>query len=66
MTRAERIKRSWDEGLCANCGKPIPEGARVGSGRRADGSFCSLDCYAQFHGEALLQKARKIQSATDN
>lgn len=51
----------WDEGVCPVCGKKIPEGTRVGSGRKADGGFCSLDCYTAYHGTTHVQKHLKTQ-----
>src|SRR5260370_1178594 len=35
----------WDKDVCPNCGKDIPEGTRVGSGKKREGGFCTLDCY---------------------
>lgn len=49
---AESIEASplelWDRNICPNCGKTIPQGTRVGSGRKREGGFCSLDCYTSF------------------
>jgi len=39
----------WDQNICPNCGKTIPQGTRVGSGRKSEGGFCSLDCYASLN-----------------
>jgi hypothetical protein len=46
----------WDESVCPNCGKKIPEGTRVGSGRKSDGGFCSLGCYAEYHEAELIKR----------
>jgi hypothetical protein len=32
----------------------------VGSGRKADGGFCSLDCYTDFHQLQLAERARRL------
>lgn len=49
---AESIEASllklWDRNICPNCFKTIPQGTRVGSGRKREGGFCSLDCYISF------------------
>ena len=49
---AESIEASllelWDRNICPNCGKTIPQGTRVGSGRKREGGYCSLDCYPSF------------------
>jgi predicted nucleic acid-binding Zn ribbon protein len=50
----------WDQSICPNCGKAIPEGTRVGSGRKSEGGFCSLDCYANFYQLALAERARRL------
>ena len=53
----ELLLELWDAAICPNCGKQIPEGTRIGTGRRSDGGFCSLDCYAKFHLTALQERA---------
>lgn len=49
----------WDMNVCPQCGKDIPEGTRVGSGRRSEGGFCSLSCYADFYGSDLIERAKR-------
>ena len=39
--------------------KDIPEGKRVGSGKKSEGGFCSLDCYASYYKGALIERAKK-------
>ena len=38
---AESVEASllelWDRDICPNCGKTIPQGTRVGSGRKSEG-----------------------------
>lgn len=48
MARSEEdyLRELWDKNICPNCGKDIPKGKRVGSGKKSEGGFCSLDCYA--------------------
>lgn len=47
------------------CGRPIPEGTRVGTGRRADGGFCSLTCYTRFYEMELTQRATRLSELAD-
>jgi len=46
----------WDKGVCPNCAKKIPEGKRVGSGKKSDGGFCSLGCYAEYQEAELIER----------
>lgn len=50
----------WDKNICPMCGKDIPEGTRVGSGRKSDGGFCSLDCYGEYHKKVLIERHNRI------
>ena len=54
----------WDQNICPNCGKAIPQGARVGSGRKSEGGFCSLDCYTSFYQLELTERARRLAERT--
>jgi hypothetical protein len=56
MTKDELIRRSWDEGICPKCGQKIAERKGIGTGRKADGTFCSLDCIAAFHGKDFIRR----------
>jgi hypothetical protein len=47
--RAENIRSAAESGTCPNCGRVVEPGSGLGSGRIADGIFCSLDCFASFH-----------------
>jgi hypothetical protein len=49
----------WEMNICPQRGKDIPEGTRVGSGRRSEGGFCSLGCYADFYGSDLIECAKR-------
>jgi hypothetical protein len=53
----------WTKNICPNCGKQIPSGHRVGSGKKSKGGFCSLDCYASFCEYELTERARRISEA---
>jgi hypothetical protein len=50
----------WDRNICPFCGKDIPPNSRVGSGRKSEGGFCSLDCYTGYYGLELQERARKV------
>jgi hypothetical protein len=67
-TLSESIQASllelWDQNICPNCGKTIPQGTRVGSGRKSEGGFCSLDCYASFYQLELTERARRLVERT--
>lgn len=54
----------WELSVCPFCGTYIPEGARVGTGRREEGGFCSLDCYARYYSLELLARYAVANSQT--
>jgi len=60
VSEAEHPLALWEQNICPYCGKLIPEGTRVGSGRKSDGGFCSLDCYARYYQMELQERARKL------
>ena len=55
----------WDKGVCPNCGTKIPEGKRVGSGKKSDGGFCSLDCYGEYYKTELTDRHKKAIAAAE-
>ena len=59
-SEGEYLLELWEKNICPTCGKIIRERSRVGSGRKSDGGFCSLDCYGRFHEMALLERSRHI------
>ena len=46
MNQLEWLEFCRENGICPTCGKPLPEGEAVGSGRLEDGAYCSVKCYA--------------------
>jgi len=48
--------------ICPNCGKAIPDSTRIGTGKKTDGVFCSLDCLAQYHETELIERAKKVSA----
>ena len=50
----------WAQNVCPHCSKEIPEGKRVGSGKKSEGGFCSLDCYGEYHKKRLTEKHKHL------
>jgi hypothetical protein len=63
VTEQAYLNELWAMNICPYCSKAIPEGTRVGSGRKSDGGFCSLDCYAKYHAAELAERARRAAGA---
>lgn len=61
ISEATYLKMMWEQDLCAYCHSPILEGQRVGSGRRSDGGFCRLDCFAKYHALEFVEKASLLE-----
>lgn len=55
----------WEKNLCPNCGKTIPEGKRIGSGKKSEGGFCSLDCYAEYRKADLIERYKRIATLVE-
>lgn len=61
-----RIAAAREQGVCPGCGRPLPPPpAPVGTGRHADGLFCSLDCLTIFHKD-YFELRRDFGTPTDN
>lgn len=52
----------WVKNRCPNCGRDIPDGTRVGSGKKSEGGFCSLNCYAEYYKLELSEKLKRLQT----
>ena len=61
-----RLREANDLHLCPECSTPIVEGQGLGSGRIADGLFCTLDCYGKFYAEVLVEKHTPRLRARNN
>ena len=61
LSESDYLLELWDKNVCPWCGNTIPEGTRVGSGRKSEGGFCSLRCYADYYALELVERARKAQ-----
>jgi len=60
MSENEYLLELWSLNLCPLCGKSIPDGTRVGSGRKSEGGFCSLDCYVKYYALEIVERARRV------
>ncbi len=52
----------WEKNICPNCRQTIPEGARVGSGKKSEGGFCSLNCYGTYRLAELTERHKKTMA----
>ena len=50
----------WKRVVCPYCRKPFLETARVGSGEKKKGGFCSLDCYAKYYELEIRERLRRF------
>jgi hypothetical protein len=55
----EYLLELWDANICPNCGVAIPDQARVGSGKKSEGGFCSLSCYGDYYKATLVDRHQK-------
>jgi hypothetical protein len=56
----------WDAGSCLQCGVTISKGTQVGTGMKADGAFCTLDCLVIYHGRKFIDNHdQRIKSITN-
>ncbi|WP_442786175.1 hypothetical protein [Methylobacter sp. YRD-M1] len=53
-----RIEWSVRTRHCAYCGEDLKGKKIVGSGSFKDGLFCSLDCFARFHGKKSFKSEK--------
>jgi hypothetical protein len=60
LSEREYLLELWRRNICPNCGKNIPEGTRVDRGNKADGGFCSLDCFAKYRKIELPERAKRV------
>ncbi len=62
MARSEKkyLLELWSKNVCPACGKNIPQGTRVGSGKKSEGGFCSVDCYSEYYKAGLIERGKKV------
>ena len=61
ISEAAYLNMMWERKECPSCRRAIPTGKRVGTGRKKDGGFCSLDCYARYDAMELTEKAKLLK-----
>lgn len=68
MAESERsyLLDLWEKNVCPGCKREIPQGARVGSGKKSEGGFCSLNCYIEYHKFGLVAGVGKAASFARN
>lgn len=57
ISEASYLETLWAGNICPYCHNSIPEGKRVGSGKRSNGGFCSLNCFSRYHALDFAEKA---------
>jgi hypothetical protein len=60
VTETTYLLQCWEAGTCPFCGKEFPAEQRVGRGRREDGGFCGLSCFAEYYKLSLLERHERI------
>ena len=61
ISEAAYLEKMWKRNECPICHRSIPKGTRVGTGRKADGGFCGLECYSKYYVLELWEKARLLK-----
>jgi hypothetical protein len=64
-SESQYLLELWDKHICPTCGKTIPDGKYIGSGKKAEGGFRSLGCYADYHRLEISERAKKIQELVE-
>lgn len=65
--RADRIRRSLEEGKCAWCSKLIPGWPdKKGVGDKKHGRFCSVSCLGSMHGTEFVERHKKRLKVSQN
>jgi len=61
QSESDYLLKLWDRNVCPFCKESLDPMKRVGSGKKKDGGFCSLSCYARYYELDLRERARRIQ-----
>jgi hypothetical protein len=64
MTEQTYLLDLWSRNICPTCGKAIPDGTRVGSGRKSEGGFCSLDCNVRYYAVEIHERVTRLMKLT--
>lgn len=62
MDKRAAIEEARRTETCPRCHKQLGDD-RIGSGRLADGVFCSLDCQAKFHIDYYHERIKHLPSS---
>jgi hypothetical protein len=60
MTEELYLLDCWERGICPYCRNTYPASARVGSGQKKKGGFCSLGCYTKYYELDIRERHRRI------
>ena len=60
VTETGYLLQCWEAKICPFCGKLFPAQQRVGSGKREDGGFCGLSCFAEYYKLSLQARHERI------
>lgn len=60
------IDSARERGVCPHCESRVEPGTGVGSGRRADGLFCSLKCFAEFYDDYITRQSDQARQPRNN
>lgn len=60
VSEAQHLLELWALNVCPWCGKTVTDATRVGSGRKSEGGFCSLDCYVKYYAAEIKDRATKV------
>jgi hypothetical protein len=64
-SESDYLRDLWINNTCPFCKSVFDERDRVGSGKKRDGGFCSLLCYARYYQLDLRERARRIQKDSE-
>jgi hypothetical protein len=60
VTERAYLLRCWETNICPFCRKLFPVEQRIGSGKREDGGFCGLGCFAEYYKLSLQERHNRI------
>jgi len=60
ISETDHLLELWSKNICPWCGKEIEAFSRIGTGRKREGGFCSLDCYAKYYSVELQERAQRV------
>lgn len=60
ITEETYLLDCWERVVCPYCHKRFPETARVGSGQKKKGGFCSLECFAKYYELDIRERLKRF------